>query len=259
MLSAHPDTPKRLLDWGRIARDYALYRPAPPDSYFARLQERGVGLKEQNILDLGTGSGLIARGFAARGARVVGVDLVPELVREAGKQAREEFVDAHFVVGDVADLPLPDAWFDVLTAHQCWGDFEAGAASREAARVLRPGGRLVISHFAWLPRESEIAQASERLILKHNPHWGSFNWSGQAPPVSVEGEFRLLAALSFDEEVAFNRESWRGRLRTSRGIGPVLSEPDLRRFDREVEDMLKRRAPGEFRIPHRVDLRLYEI
>lgn len=257
MLSSHP-TSSRLLDWGRIARDYALYRPAPPDSYFSRLCELQPELKYQKILDLGTGSGVVARGLAARGACVVGVDLAPELIREASKLARDEFLEAQFLVAPVEDLPLPDDWFDLATAHQCWSDFEARAAAHEAARVLKPGGLLAISHFAWLPRDSAIAAESERLILKANPRWGSFNWSGQIAPVKVEVGFRWKETLSFDEMIPFTRESWRGRLRTSRGIGPVLSEPDLRRFDRDVEEMLKWQAPLSFEIPHRVDLHLFE-
>ena len=65
----------RPIDWGRTSRDYAAYRPGPPASYFERLRVLGVGAPGQHVLDLATGTGLVARGFASRGCRVAGVDL----------------------------------------------------------------------------------------------------------------------------------------------------------------------------------------
>jgi len=60
--------PGRAIDWGRTSTDYATHRPGPPASLFERLASFGVGLAGQRILDLGTGTGVMARGFARRGA-----------------------------------------------------------------------------------------------------------------------------------------------------------------------------------------------
>lgn len=50
----------RPFDWSKASRDYGAYRPGPPESFYQRLTALGVGLKDQKILDLGTGTGLVA-------------------------------------------------------------------------------------------------------------------------------------------------------------------------------------------------------
>src|SRR3990172_8874953 len=51
-------------DFGKAAEDYARYRKGFPDSFFKRLLQDGIGMPGQSILDLGTGTGSLARGFA---------------------------------------------------------------------------------------------------------------------------------------------------------------------------------------------------
>ena len=65
----------REFDWGRTARDYARYRPGYPESFYDLLPRLGVGLPGQRILDLGTGTGVLARELAKRGATVTAVDV----------------------------------------------------------------------------------------------------------------------------------------------------------------------------------------
>ena len=52
------------IDWGKTSKDYARFRPGPPDSFFRKLSALDVGLKGQKVLDLGTGTGVIAHQFA---------------------------------------------------------------------------------------------------------------------------------------------------------------------------------------------------
>lgn len=65
------------VDFGGAARDYAVHRKGFPPSLFERLPLRG------RLLDLGTGTGTLARGYAERGARVVGLDVSVPMLREA--------------------------------------------------------------------------------------------------------------------------------------------------------------------------------
>ena len=73
----------RPIDWGRTSSDYAAHRPGPPPSYYERLAALGVGTPGQRLLDLATGTGLVARSFAARGCHVAGCDIAPEQVEMA--------------------------------------------------------------------------------------------------------------------------------------------------------------------------------
>jgi len=67
----------RAIDWSRTSADYATHRPGPPPRLFEVLAALGIGVPGQRLLDLGTGTGLVAREFARRGAIVSGIDVAP--------------------------------------------------------------------------------------------------------------------------------------------------------------------------------------
>lgn len=245
----------REIDWGRTSADYAEWRPDYPREFYDRLAAHRVGLPGQRILDLGTGVGFLARNFARRGAHVVGIDLSAEQIAEARRRAAGEGVPLDFLVAPAEDTGLAAATFDAVTASQCWLYFDRERAIREVRRLLRPGGVLVTSHFCWLPREDAIARASEALVLRHNPDWSAADWSGEIPPIPqwAERDFRLVGMFVFDVDVAFTRESWRGRFRACRGVGASLTPEEADRFDREHAELLRQIAPPEFAVRHRID------
>jgi ubiquinone/menaquinone biosynthesis C-methylase UbiE len=102
----------------------------------------------RDVVELGCGGGQLTVGLAERGATVTGVDLSTEQLAFARDLAAEHGVAdrIEFVHGDVTDLALPDASFDVATnafVFQWVADLDA--AFTEAYRVLRPGGRFAFA------------------------------------------------------------------------------------------------------------------
>jgi ubiquinone/menaquinone biosynthesis C-methylase UbiE len=69
------------VDFGKTAENYSRYRPVFPNAFFERLS--GIGRDSQRVLHLGTGTGSLARGFAARGCEVTGVDVSESMLEEA--------------------------------------------------------------------------------------------------------------------------------------------------------------------------------
>lgn len=247
-------------DWGKTSEDYATWRPDYPPEFYERMAACGIGLPGQKLLDLGTGVGFLAREFARRGARVTGMDIAEGQIAVARAESAREGLELEFRTAPAEETGLPAGTFDAVTASQCWLYFDQPRALAEVRRVLRPGGVLAPSHFSWVPREDEVARASEALILKHNPSWSSADWSGVIPesPLGTSGDLRLVAKFVFDAEIPFTRESWRGRIRASRGIGASLDPEGVRRFDEEHEAMLADLRGPEFTVLHRIDAHVYD-
>jgi SAM-dependent methyltransferase len=251
----------RDIDWGRISADYARYRPGPPPSFFIRLAAFGVGLPGQRILDLGTGTGALAREFAGRGASVAGVDIADAQLAMARELAAEAGLVIDFRCAPAEVTPFADGAFDRVTANQCWLYFDTARAIPEVRRLLAAGGLLVTSHFSWLPLLDPVAQASEALILKHNPDWTGAGYAAEIPvmPRWAEADFRLRAMFMYDEPIAFTRESWRGRIRANRGIGAALSAEAVAAFDAEHDALLRGMVKERFTVLHRLEAHFLEF
>lgn len=98
----------------------------------------------ERALDLACGTGDIAFAAAAKGARVVGLDLTHRMVQLAAQKSRA----AEFVTGDMTSLPFPSQTFDLVTTGYGLRNVpDLNLAIDEIARVLRPGGRLLSLDF----------------------------------------------------------------------------------------------------------------
>lgn len=99
----------------------------------------------QAALDLACGTGDIAFGLAARGARVVGLDITHRMLRLADMRGTG---DVGLVQGDMSSLPFPGAAFDLVTTGYGLRNVpDLPCALREIYRVLRPGGVLISLDF----------------------------------------------------------------------------------------------------------------
>jgi arsenite methyltransferase len=104
----------------------------------------------ETVLDLGSGAGadvLISARRVGPGGRAIGVDMTDEMLALARSSAAEAgAANAEFVKGTIEDLPLPDQSVDVVISNCVINlSTDKGAVLREAARVLRPGGRFAVS------------------------------------------------------------------------------------------------------------------
>jgi len=105
----------------------------------------------ETVLDVGTGTGVVAVTAARRGARVTGLDLTPELIEAARENAGiSGHGDIAWTEGDAENLPYADASFDVVLSQ--FGHMFAPrpeVAISEMRRVLKPGGRIAFA--TWPP------------------------------------------------------------------------------------------------------------
>ena len=241
--------------FGNAASDYATHRAGFPASLFDRLAGHGVGTPGQRAVDLGTGTGTVARQLAARGVEVIGVDPDARLMAEADRLATADGLTIAWHEATAEATGLPDGGTDVVTAGQCWHWFDRPAAIAEAQRILVPGGRLAILYLDWIPLPGNVVAATERLIEAHNPSWvmggGYGMWPQWVPDVQAGG-FGEIETFSFDLQIPYTPEGWRGRIRASAGI-TVLDADAEAAFDEELAALLSRDFPGDtLAMEHRV-------
>ena len=118
------------------------------------------------VLDLGTGTGRMLELLAPRAGRAVGVDGSPAMLNVARTRLdRLQLRNVQLRQGDLYALPVERDGFDLIVIHQVLHYLDdPGRALKEAARALRPGGRLLVVDFAPHEDESLRAQHAHRRL-----------------------------------------------------------------------------------------------
>lgn len=205
----------------------------------------------QRVLDVASGIGTTAVLLAAEhDVEVLGVDLGAAQVNKATARAQAAGVAdrVEFHVGDAEQLPLPNGEFDVVVSECAFCTFpDKPTAAAEAARVLRPGGRLGLTD-VWLRPDRldpELAGLAGRIAC-----------IADARPIDdtsalLEGAgFRIDTVEQHDDALAVTVELVQARLRALRLLDlPLLRAFDIRRAVRvaaRVAEVIDRGDAGYF-------------
>ena len=203
------------IDPGRYDRT----RPRYPDALIERIVAAGPG---PDVLDVGCGTGIAARQFQAAGCRVLGVEPDARMAEFARRTGVEVEV-ATFEAWDSAGRT-----FDAVVAGQAWHWVDPAAGAAQAARVLRPGGRLAAFWHVFEP-PPDVAEALAVVYQRLVPD-SPFNFQRRAPqPDQIAAGFTGKAAAGmraaggfgdperwqYDWERCYTREEWLDQLTTS--------------------------------------------
>jgi SAM-dependent methyltransferase len=183
----------------------------------------GVAANE-DVLDVGTGTGVVAITAARVGARVTGLDLTPELLDQARENARiAQMPHVVWTEGDAENLPYPDASFDLVVSQ--FGHMFAprpGIAVTEMRRVLKAGGRIAFATwppehfvgrlFAFVGRNSPPPPAG----AAPPPQWGNPAIIAERLAASFDAPFFARGTMRFP---ALSVEHF--RLFMEKSVGPI--------------------------------------
>ena len=181
-----------------------------------------------------------------RGCRVVGIDPSVEMIEQARRQNAEAGMQVDYLVGTAEATGLAGGTYDVFSAGQCWHWFDRPSAATEARRLLRPGGAIVICHFDWLPLPGSVSEATESLVLQHNPKWGGAGGSGMYPAwaADVSGAgFTGIETFSYDVEVPLFARGMAGPHTSKRRRGGVFARRSRREFRQRACSVARRALP----------------
>jgi SAM-dependent methyltransferase len=214
------------IDPGRYDRT----RPRYPDALVARIVAASPG---REFLDVGCGTGIAARQFQAAGGQVLGVEPDARMADFARRSGVEVEV-ATFETWDSAGRE-----FDTVVAGQAWHWVDPVAGAAQAARVLRPGGRLAAFWHVFEP-PPEVAEATGAVFKRLVPD-SPLNSQARVPRRDrIAAGFTARAAdgmreaggfgdperWQYDWERSYARDEWLDQLATSGALTPL--PPDRR-------------------------------
>lgn len=204
---------------------YIRYRPDYPDSLIDMLRN-SAGLTDNSLIaDIGSGTGISSELFLRHGMRVVGVE-PNEAMRAAAERLLRENNGFRSVAGTAEATGLEEKSVDMIAAGQAFHWFDRDAACREFARILRPGGKVVLFWNSRRTDGNEFLEKYEELLVRFGTDYTTINHQN----IRDEDIEEFFAPEPVEKRRLYNEqvvdfEGLRGRLESSSYV-PEFGHPN---------------------------------
>ena len=213
--------------------NYVKYRPGYPAAVLEFLEAECSLVPTSVVADIGSGTGILSEMLLRNGNHVFGVEPNPEM-RAAGERLLKEYDRFTSVDGTAEATTLPGGSVDFVTAGQAFHWFDAVRARAELARILRPGGWVVL---IWNMRRTQGAgfhAAFEQFWLRYGMDYESVryapNYGGRIDTFFGPGASKLQ---TFENAQIFDFEGLKGRV-LSASYAPEQGHPDYEPMLRDL-------------------------
>jgi ubiquinone/menaquinone biosynthesis C-methylase UbiE len=220
---------------------YMRTRPDYPAEVLDTLQSE-CGLNESSVVaDIGSGTGILARLFLARGSTVFGVEPNREM-REAGEQLLSAAYPKFTSIAATAEnTSLPDASVDFIAAGQAFHWFDRGKCRVEFARILRPKGWVALVWNERLTDTTPFLREYERLLLEFSTDYGQVNHTLVDDTILKAWFGGGMHTHTFPNAQHFDLEGLKGRLQSS-SYAPEPGHPNHDPMMNELERIFRTHA-----------------
>lgn len=177
-----------------LAAKYDAWFQTPHGQYVYRYEREMIldlaeVQKNMYVADVGCGTGIYTNEFCAAGARVVGIDISPEMLAIAAEKNKAWGNRVSFVTADAAALPFPDNAFDMVVSITAMEFFEEPRLClHEMYRILRPGGRMIVATLGNLSLwsiERRIKTWFKRTIFSHTRFYSIRDIARLLDPITI--------------------------------------------------------------------------
>jgi ubiquinone/menaquinone biosynthesis C-methylase UbiE len=204
--------------FGPNAHAYTTSQGHANQTELEKMVRRAAPQLSDRLLDIGTGAGHTAIAFAPHVSQVIAYDLTPQMLEEVLVNASAKGItNLETRQGAAEELPYPDASFELVSCRLTTHHFaDLPRALAEMARVLKPGGRLVIMDTS-VPEDPELdGQINQIEVLRDPSHVRNYpasEWQAMLRKVGLTVTF--VEASYYDEGDQMDFGAWTRRIGTS--------------------------------------------
>jgi len=162
--------------------------------------------KNDIVLDVACGPGMLTTAVAQKASKVTGIDLVPAMIRQSKiAQKKNKLLNMDWKIGDVTKLPFPDGSFSVVLTRFSFHHFlKPQKVLKEMVRVAKPKGKVgVVDVFTKSPTHSKLHNLMEK--LRDDSHVKALSLD-DLQKLAIEAGFKNIKTKFYDLEIELEQQ-----------------------------------------------------